>query len=62
MVFDWVFEYEVIYDVRDGNMWHLILYVNDDEWSDIEMPSDSELPEDIYWFCLSTDEEFDDAI
>ena len=46
IVFDWVFEYEVIFDVKDEEMWHLILYVNDAEWSDIEMPSDSELPKD----------------
>ena len=62
IVFDWIFEYEVIFDIRDRDIWYFILYANDDEWSDIEMPSDSELPEDIYWFCLSTDEEFDDAI
>ena len=43
-------------------MWHLILYVNDEEWSDIEMPGDSELPEDVMWFCLCTDEEFDEAM
>ena len=62
IVFNWVFEYEVIFYVRDIDMWHLILYVNDDEWRDVEMPGDSDLPEDVYWFCLCTDEEFDDAI
>ena len=35
-VFNWVFEYEVLFDVRDIDMWHLILYVNDEEWRDIE--------------------------
>ena len=29
IVFNWVFEYEVMFDVRDIDMWHLILYVND---------------------------------
>ena len=43
-------------------MWHLILYVNDEEWNDIEMPEDSELPDDVMWFCLCTDEEFDEAM
>ena len=62
IVFNWVFEYEVLFDVRDLDMWHLILYVNDEEWSDIEMPGDSELLEDVMWFCLCTDEEFDEAI
>ena len=62
IVFDSDFEYEVIFDVRDGEMWHLILYVNDNEWSDIEMPSDNELLEDVYWLCLRTVEEFDDAM
>ena len=50
IVFNWVFEHEVLFDVRDLDMWHLILYVNDEEWSDIEMPDDSELPEDVMWF------------
>ena len=45
IVFDWVFEYEVAFDVRDLDMWHLILYVNEEEWRDIEMPDNSELLE-----------------
>ena len=61
-VLNWVLEYEVMFDVRDRDMWHLILYVNDDEWRDVEMRDDSDLPEDVYWFCLCTDEEFDDAM
>ena len=60
IVFSSVFEY--VFNVRELDMWHLILYVNDEEWSDIEMPNDSELPEDVMWFCLCTDEEFDEAM
>ena len=49
IVFNWVFEYEVMFDVRHIDMWHLILYVNDEEWRDLEMPDDSELQEDVIW-------------
>ena len=44
------------------DMWHLLLYVNKEEWRDIEMPDDSELPEVVMWFCLCTDEKFDDVM
>ena len=57
-----MFEYEVLFDVRDIDMWHLILNVNDEEWRDVEMPDDSDLGENVHWFCLCTDEEFHDAI
>ena len=57
IVFDWVFEYEEVFDVRDLDMWHLILYVNEKEWRDIEMPDDSELPDDVMWFYLCLDKE-----
>ena len=30
--FDWVFEYEIVFDVKDLDDWHLILYVNEKEW------------------------------
>ena len=62
IVFNWVFEYEVLFDVIVRDMWHLILYVNDEEWRDSKMPDDSDLPEDVFWFCLCTNEEFDDAM
>ena len=29
--FDWVFEYEIVFDVKDLDIWHLILYVNEEE-------------------------------
>ena len=48
IIFNWVFEYEVLFDVRDIDMWHLILYVNDEEWRDVGMPDDSDLPEDVH--------------
>ena len=54
--FDWVFEYEVVFNVMDLDMWHLILYVNEEEWRDIEML------DDVMWFCLCTDEEFDEVM
>ena len=60
--FYWAFQYEIVFDIRDCDTWHVILYVNYKEWRDIEMPNDSELPDDVYWFCLCTDEEFDDVI
>lgn len=62
IVFDWVFEYEVVFDVRDLDVWHLVLYVNEEEWRVIEMPDDGELPDDVMWFCLCSDEEFDDVM
>ena len=36
--FDWEFRYEVIFNIRDFDIWHVILYVYDEEWSEIEMP------------------------
>ena len=62
IIFNWVFEYKVLFDVRDIDMWHLILYVNYKEWRDIDMLDDSDLPEDVFWFCLCIDEEFDDPM
>ena len=42
--------------------WHLILYVNEEEWRDIEMLDDSEFPDDVMWFYLCSDEEFDEVM
>ena len=60
--FDWVFEYEIVFDIRDLDFWHVILYVNEEDWRDIEMPDDSKLPNNVLWFCLCIDEEFDDVL
>ena len=60
--FDWAFRYEIVLNIRDCDTWHIILYVYDEEWRDIEMPSDNDLPNDVFWFCLCTDEEFDELI
>ena len=57
-----MFEYEVVFNVKDLDMQHLIMYVNEEEWRDIEMPDDSELPNDVMWFCLCSDEEFDEVM
>lgn len=62
IVFDWVFRYEIVFNIRDFDIWHLILYVYDDEWADIDMPGDDDLPEEVVWFCLCTDQEFDEWI
>ena len=35
--FDWAFRYEVVFNIRDCDTWHIILYVYDEEWGDIEM-------------------------
>ena len=60
--FDWCFQYETLFNVRDEDVWHIILYVYDAEWSDFEMPSEEEFPEEVIWFCLCTDQEFDEWI
>ena len=62
IVFDWEFRYEVVFNIRDFDIWHLILHVYDEEWADIDMPGDDELPEEVVWFCLCTDQEFDEWI
>ena len=45
--FDWVFQHEIVFDIRDFDTWHVILYVNDEKWRDIEMPNDNDLPDDV---------------
>ena len=60
--FNWVFQYEIVFDIRDFDTWHVILYVNDEVWRDIEMPSDSDRTNNVLWFYLCTNEEFDDVI
>ena len=60
--FDWSFRYEIVFNIRDCDIWHVILYVYDEEWGDIEMPSEDNFLDDVIWFCLCTDEEFDDWI
>ena len=62
IVFYWEFRYEIVFNIRDFDIWHLILYVYDDEWADIEMLGDDDLPEEVIWFCLCTDQEFDEWI
>ena len=62
IVFDWEFRYEIVFNIRDFDIWHIILYVYDDEWADIEMPGEDELPDEVIWFCLCTDQEFDEWI
>ena len=54
--FDWDFEFEIACDVKDLNTWHLILYVNEQEWRNIRMPNDSKWPDEVKWFCLCIDE------
>ena len=31
-------EYEIVFNVKDLDVWHLILYANEEEWRDIEIP------------------------
>ena len=62
IVFDWEFRYEIVFNIKDFDIWHLILYVYDDEWADIEIPEDDDLPEEVIWFSLCTDQEFDEWI
>ena len=60
--FDRDFHYEIVFNIKDHDIWHVILYVYDEEWGDIEMPSEHDFPDDVIWFCLCTDEEFDEWI
>ena len=52
--FEWDFEFEIVLDVKDLDTWHLILYVNEEEWRNIIMPDDMELPDEVLWICLCT--------
>ena len=60
--FDWDFRYEIVFNIRDHDIWHIILYVYDEEWIEIEMPGEDDFPEEVIWFCLCTDHEFDEWI
>ena len=39
-------------DCRDAVIWHLVLRVKEEERMDVNFPSDSDLPDEIYWFNL----------
>ena len=62
IVFDWEFRYEIVFNIRDFDVWHVILYVYDKEWIEIEMPGEDDFPEEVIWFCLCIDQEFDEWI
>ena len=62
IVFDWDFRYEIVFNIRDQDIWHVILYVYDEEWREFEMPGEDDFPEEVFWFCLCTDQEFDEWI
>ena len=51
-----------VFNIRDEDIQHVILYVYDEEWGDVEIPSEDDFPDDVIWFCLCTDEEFDEWI
>ena len=46
--FNYSFHYEVMLDCRDVVIWHLVLCVQEKEWIDVNFPSDSDLPNEIY--------------
>ena len=62
IVFDWEFRYEIVFNIRDFDIWRVILYVYDEEWSEIEMPGEDDISEEVICFCLCTDKEFDEWI
>ena len=46
--FNWEFQYEMTFLVVASDMWHLILHVNDEEWCDLILPVEDELPNEVY--------------
>ena len=58
LVFNWVFEYEVLFDIRDLDMWHLILYVSDEEWVNLPLPAARIELGDVYYFELVRGNDF----
>ena len=60
--FDWEFRYEIVFNIRDHDVWHIILYVYDEEWMEVEMLEEDDFPKKVIWFCLCTDQEFDEWI
>ena len=50
--FDWSFHYEVMLDCRDAVIWHIVLRVEEEDWMDVNLPSDCDLPDEIYWLNL----------
>ena len=40
--FDWAFHYEIVFNIKDCDIWHVILYFYDEEWGDVEMPNEDD--------------------
>ena len=38
--FNWSFHYEVMLDWKDAIIWHLVLHVEEEEWIDVNFPSE----------------------
>lgn len=58
-IFKWSFQYEEVMNIRDATMWHIILYVEDSEWADAIMPTEVDIPDEVYQFSLCHDDELD---
>lgn len=39
-----------------AGMWHLILHVNDEEWADVKLPTEEDVPEEVCYVGLCKDE------
>ena len=59
MRFNWKFHYEVMLDCRDAIIWHIVLRVDEEEWMDVKLPRNCNLPDEIYWFNLCNEEELE---
>ena len=47
-MFDWDFQYKVIFFVNHGGMWSLILHVEDNEKADVVLLEEEDIPKDVY--------------
>ena len=51
------FQTEVLFSEVHGDTWSLLLRVRDEEWADITLPKEEDLPEYIYHFEFCSEED-----
>lgn len=42
-----------------AGMWHLILHVNDEEWADVKLHAEEDIPKEVYYVGLCKDKDLE---
>lgn len=49
----------MIFSVKHGGMWSLILHIEDNEWAAVILSEEEGILEDVYWFGFCKDDEME---